>query len=53
VAPIGREGLQELIKLIVEGGDARVPEEARSCLELLSSQLDPLVWGCGGRGARN
>jgi transposase len=40
VAPIGREGLQELIKLIVEAGDERVPEEARSCLELLSSQLE-------------
>ena len=40
VAPIGREGLQALIKLIVEAGDERVPEEARSCLELLSSQLE-------------
>jgi transposase len=40
VAPIGREGLRELIKLIVEAGDERVPEEARCCLELLSSQLE-------------
>src|ERR1700740_538791 len=40
VAPIGREGLQGPIKLIVEAGDERVPEEARSCLELLSSQLE-------------
>lgn len=39
VAPIGREGLQALITLIVEAGDERVPEEARTCLELLSSQL--------------
>ena len=39
VAPIGREGLQGLIKLIVEAGDPRMPEEARTCLELLSSQL--------------
>ena len=39
VAPIGREGLQGLIKLIVDAGDPRVLEEARTCLELLSSQL--------------
>ncbi len=39
VAPIGRAGLQSLIELIVEAGDERVPEEARTCLELLSSQL--------------
>ena len=39
VAPIGREGLQALITLIVETGDERVPEEARTCLELLASQL--------------
>lgn len=39
VAPIGREGLQGLIKLIVEAGDARVPGKARTSLELLSSQL--------------
>ena len=37
VAPIGREGLQELIKL-VEASD-RVPEEAGVCLGLLASQL--------------
>ena len=40
VAPIGREGLQSLIGLIVEAGDPQVPEEARTCLELLSSQLE-------------
>ncbi|HEX2818535.1 MAG TPA: IS110 family transposase [Phenylobacterium sp.] len=39
VAPIGREGLQTLIIMIVETGDERVPEEARTCLELLASQL--------------
>ena len=35
VAPIGREGLQELIAMIIAAGDPRVPEEARTCLELL------------------
>ena len=38
VAPIGREGLQNLIKL-VETSDARVPEEASACLRLLATQL--------------
>ena len=38
VAPVGREGLQSLIKL-VETSDARVPEEACACLQLLATQL--------------
>lgn len=38
VAPIGREGLQGLIKLI-EAVDPRVPDEARVCLEFLVAQL--------------
>jgi transposase len=38
VAPIGREGLQNLIKL-VETSDVRVPEEASACLQLLATQL--------------
>ncbi|MCR5877179.1 IS110 family transposase [Phenylobacterium sp. J367] len=38
VAPIGREGLQSLIRL-VEAGDPSIPEEARACLEMLAAQL--------------
>lgn len=38
VAPIGREGLQQLIKL-VEESDPRVPDEARVCLTFLVAQL--------------
>jgi transposase len=38
VAPIGREGLQDLIKL-VESGDQRAPTEAGVCLRLLVAQL--------------
>ena len=38
VAPIGLEGLQSLIKL-VETSEARVPEEACACLQLLATQL--------------
>lgn len=38
VAPISREGLQSLIRL-VEDPDSVVPEEARVCLQLLAAQL--------------
>ncbi len=38
VAPIRREGLQQLIRL-VEDRDPRVPDEARICLEFLVAQL--------------
>ena len=37
-APIGREGLHSLIRLI-GGGDERVPAEARTCLGMLAAQL--------------
>jgi transposase len=37
VAPIGREGLQSLVRLVEE--DPRIPEEARVCLMLLAGQL--------------
>ena len=39
VAPIGREGLQSLIRMIVSG-DERVPQQARACLQLLGTQLE-------------
>lgn len=39
VAPIGREGLQSLIRMIVSG-DERVPQQARACLQLLGMQLE-------------
>ena len=38
VAPIGREGLQQLIRLLEES-EPRVPDEARVCLEFLVAQL--------------
>lgn len=37
-APIGREGLGTLIRLIAEG-DERIPAEARTCLAMLVAQL--------------
>jgi|SRR5919106_3530407 transposase len=39
VAPIGREGLQRLIEMIVDESDERVPPLARACLRLLVTQL--------------
>ena len=39
VAPIGREGLRSLIRMIV-GGDERVPQQAQFCLQLLGKQLE-------------
>jgi transposase len=39
VAPIGREGLQKLIEMIVDESDERVPPLARACLRLLVTQL--------------
>ena len=42
VAPVGRKCLDELLKLIAEGKDARVPPKARTCLVALSIQLGAL-----------
>lgn len=39
VAPTGRRGLDELLTLIAEGKDARVPPKAPTCLVALSIQL--------------
>jgi transposase len=39
VAPIGRNGVEALLRTIGEHEDNRVPEVARSCLEALVSQL--------------
>jgi transposase len=39
VAPIGREGLQRLIEMIVDRSDERVPPLTRACLRLLVTQL--------------
>lgn len=38
-APVGREGLQVLIRAIADAGDQRVPADARGCLILLADQL--------------
>ena len=40
VAPIGRNGLAQLITIIGNRDDARVPDQARDCLVMLVSQLE-------------
>ena len=39
VAPIGRNGIDQLIGVIADKTDARVPPDARMCLEMLVAQL--------------
>jgi transposase len=39
VAPIGRRGVEELLRVIADPYDARVPEVARACLAALVEQL--------------
>jgi transposase len=42
VAPVGRRGLEELLNVIGEASDKRLPEVARACLATLGSQLQML-----------
>lgn len=39
VAPIGRNGLDQLLAIIADPTDRRVPSDARICLEMLAAQL--------------
>ena len=39
IAPVGRNGLQQLIEVLDDEGDTRVPSEARLCLKMLAAQL--------------
>src|ERR1700741_1137497 len=39
VAPVGRNGVEELLDVVADADDGRVPEIARECLEALGSQL--------------
>ena len=39
VAPVGRKGVTELLHVVADPGDKRVPEVARACLAALGSQL--------------
>jgi transposase len=42
VAPVGRRGVEQLLALIAEGDDTRVPEVARACISALGVQLQAL-----------
>src|SRR5437764_7019306 len=39
VAPVGRKGVEELLHVVADPNDKRVPEVARACLAALGSQL--------------
>jgi transposase len=39
VAPVGRKGVTELLQIVADPSDKRVPEVARMCLAALGSQL--------------
>ena len=42
VAPVGRNGVQQLLDVVADESDQRVPEVARACLLALGSQLRTL-----------
>jgi transposase len=42
VAPVGRRGVEELLHVVADPSDKRVPEVARACLAALGSQLRKL-----------
>jgi transposase len=42
VAPVGRNGVQELLNVVTDSSDQRVPDVARACLAALGAQLGTL-----------
>jgi transposase len=42
VAPVGRKGVEELLKVVADASDQRVPEIARACVAALGVQLRTL-----------
>jgi transposase len=42
VAPVGRRGVEQLLEVITDANDARVPEVARACVAALGVQLRQL-----------
>jgi hypothetical protein len=39
IAPVGRKGIEELLRVIADPSDKRVPDVVRACLAALGSQL--------------
>jgi transposase len=48
VAPVGRNGVEELLDIVADPSDERVPEIARACLLALGAQLRRLDARLGG-----
>jgi transposase len=42
VAPVGRRGVEQLLEVVADTADSRLPEVARACLAALGSQLRAL-----------
>src|SRR5678816_680718 len=42
VAPVGRNGIEQLLNVVADAGDKRLPEVARTCLMALGTQLRAL-----------
>ena len=42
VAPVGRNGVEQLLDVVADGSDKRLPEIARACLLALGAQLRTL-----------
>ena len=42
VAPVGRNGVEELLDIVADSSDKRVPDVARACLAALGAQLRTL-----------
>jgi transposase len=42
VAPVGRRGVEQLLEVIADSNDARIPEVARACIAALGVQLQGL-----------
>jgi len=42
IAPVGRQGVDELLKVIADAGDKRLPDVARACVAALGGQLQIL-----------
>src|SRR3977135_4299051 len=42
VAPVGRNGVEQLLEVVADSNDKRLPEVARACVAVLSAQLKML-----------
>jgi transposase len=42
VAPVGRHGVEELLDVVTDPNDKRVPDIARACLSALGDQLQSI-----------